>query len=150
MNVISCKGREHKMQKLLLLLDSKLTIVEWSGLRLMDWQKISKLWWSHEFVKTFLVDAESMKTKVSKVGVRAIPVMITKKNRSKTYRVDEGTGLLESFWNFANPEESEIFSELVRPNLHLLNARNGLWKMFFNVTLKTTDTSNFFNCLTSS
>ena len=58
------------------------------------------------------VNAKVMKTKDSKETVRAFFTMITKKNRPKKFRVDNGTKLVGDFEKICKAEGKQIYSTM--------------------------------------
>ena len=95
------------------------------------------------------VDTKGIKTKDSKETVRAFLSMITKDTCPKKIGLTREQNLLKSLKNFAKLKEYKFTIQWVRPRLHLLNVKYDPWKIYFSVTWKTMDTSNFKNWLNS-
>ena len=87
----------------------------------MDLANVDKLAKDNNGVKYLLVrqdlfnrtvDAKGMKTKDSKETVKTFSKKITKKNRPKTIRVDQGTEIAREFKKFCSAEGIEIYSTM--------------------------------------
>ena len=87
------------------------------------------------------VEAKGMKTKDSKETFRAFLTMSTILTRPNKIWVDKGQNLLESLKNYAKLKEYKFTLQWVRPRMHLLKEQDDPWKIYFDVTWKTMDTS---------